>query len=144
MLKLAGSILLLCSTVFISSQKVLECYFTYKFLDKICDVIRLLQFENSTNLPYKQVFEKIKFDKNNFFTKVKSNGYILRKEVKDAEIFFDNLGKRDKISEIEYINYSYEIFKLKSKEYFDRYNQIKKPYLIAGVAAGLVIIIVLI
>ena len=143
MFKLTGSILVLCSTVFISSQKVLECYFTYRFLHKVADTIKTIQYENATNMPYTQVFEKISFDKNIFFSKAKSNGYILHKEIETAKMFFDNLGRRDKIGETEYLNYNFEVFTAKSKEYCKRYNEIKKTHILCGIAVGLFIIIFL-
>lgn len=143
MFKLTGSILVLCSTVFISSQKVLECYFTYRFLQKLADTIKTIQYENATNMPYPQFFERISFDKDIFFSKAKSNGYILHKEIETAKMFFDNLGRRDKIGETEYLNYNFEVFTAKSKEYCKRYNEIKKTHILCGIAVGLFIIIFL-
>ena len=143
MFKLAGGILVLCSTVFISSQQVLKYYFTYRFLQKVADTIKTIQYENATNMPYPQFFERISFDKNMFFSKAKSNGYILYKEIETAKMFFDNLGRRDKIGETEYLNYNFEVFTAKSKEYYSRYNEIKKTHILCGIAVGLFIIIFL-
>lgn len=143
MFKLAGSILVMCSTVFISGQKVLKYYFTYRFLQKVADTIKTIQYENATNMPYPQFFERISFDKNMFFSKAKSNGYILYKEIETAKMFFDNLGRRDKIGETEYLNYNFEVFTAKSKEYYSRYNEIKKTHILCGIAVGLFIIIFL-
>ena len=143
MFKLAGGILVLCSTVFISSQQVLKYYFTYRFLQKVADTIKTIQYENATNMPYTQVFKKISFDKDMFFSKAKSNGYILHKEIETAKMFFDNLGRRDKIGETEYLNYNFEVFTAKSKEYCKRYNEIKKTHILCGIAVGLFIIIFL-
>ena len=143
MFKLAGSILVMCSTVFISGQKVLKYYFTYRFLQKVADTIKTIQYENATNMPYPQFFERISFDKNMFFSKAKSNGYILYKEIETAKMFFDNLGRRDKIGESEYLNYNFEVFTAKSKEYYSRYNEIKKTHILCGIAVGLFIIIFL-
>ena len=143
MFKLAGSILVMCSTVFISGQKVLKYYFTYRFLQKVADTIKTIQYENATNMPYPQFFERISFDKNMFFSKAKSNGYILYKEIETAKMFFDNLGRRDKIGETEYLNYNFEVFTAKSKEFYSRYNEIKKTHILCGIAVGLFIIIFL-
>lgn len=144
MFKLAGSILVLISTVFISSQKVLECYFTYRFLQAVTDIIKTIQFENSTNIPYAQLYMKIGFDKYIFFAKANSNGYIVHREIENAKNFFDNLGKRDKLAEKEYLNYNAEIFQAKAEEFYDRFNRVKKTHILCGMAVGLFIIIFLI
>ena len=95
-------------------------------------------------MTYTDVFRKIEFDKKSFLKKAKTNGYIVRSEIKAAETFFDNLGKRDTSAEKHYIDFNLQIFTNKSREYKEKHNQIKKTHLLCGIAAGLLIIIVLI
>lgn len=132
------------STVFIFSQKVLEHYFTYKFLSEILDIIIKIQYENGSNIPYAKIYVKIGFDNINFFAKVKTNGYIKRSEIDAVQIFFKNLGKRDKNSEKEYIEYNQKIISARAQRYYSDYNEIKKSRFMCGIASGLMIIILFI
>lgn len=141
MLKFAGSVLIMCSTVFIFSQKVFEYYFTYKFLYVVLDIITKIQYENGSNMTYKKVYEKIGFDYTNFFVKAKTNGYIKRSEIDNAQTFFKNLGKRDKDGEKEYIEHNRASISAKVQRYYADYIEIKKSHFMCGVAAGLLIII---
>ena len=144
MFKLAGCLLVLCSTVFISCQKVLENYYTYKFLNDIYHTVRKIQYENSINMPYSRIFERIKFKKDDYMTKAKTNGYINRDEIITVQMFFDNLGKRDRMAECEYISQNKDNFKARAQHYLEDYNNIKKTHLLCGIACGLFIIIFLI
>jgi len=144
MFKAAGSVMIICSSVFIFCQKTLKCYFTYKFLQNLAEIIQKIQFENSANLTYKKLFEKINFDKNIFFANTNANVYIQNKEIILAESFFAELGKRDKKSEEDYIDYNLKKFIRISQEYQKKYNETKKAHLMCGVAAGLLVIIFLI
>lgn len=141
MCKVMGSVLIMCSTIFIFSQKVLENYFTYKFLHSILGIIVRIQYENGANIPYIKVFEKIGFNYTEFFIKVKTNGYIKRCEIEYVQYFFENLGKRDKNSEKEYIEYHLSSITQKVKDYQKTYSEIKKSHIMCGIAAGLTIII---
>ena len=141
MYKLAGGLLIICSTVFVFSQRIFENYFTYKFLYSVFDIMVKIQYENGSNMPYSTVYKKIGFDYSKFIAKAKSNGYVKRSEIEQTEIFFDNLGKRDKNSEKEYIEYNRLSVERKFQSYYSKYNEIKKSHLMCGIAAGLLIII---
>ena len=141
MYELAGGLLVICSTVFLFSQKIFENYFTYKFLYSVFDIIVKIQYENGSNMPYSTVYKKIDFDYSDFITRAKTNGYVKRSEIEQAEIFFDNLGKRDKNSEKEYIEYNRLSVERKFQSYYSKYNEIKKSHLMCGIASGMLIII---
>lgn len=141
MYKLAGGLLIICSTVFVFSQRIFENYFTYKFLYSVFDIIVKIQYENGSNMPYSTVYKKIDFDYSDFITRAKTNGYVKRSEIEQAEIFFDNLGKRDKNSEKEYIEYNRLSVERKFQSYYSKYNEIKKSHLMCGIASGMLIII---
>ncbi|MBE6894095.1 MAG: hypothetical protein E7483_00595 [Ruminococcaceae bacterium] len=144
MFKVAGSIFVLVSSIFIFCQKVLKCFFTYKFLLDTVDIIQKIQFESSANLIYTKLYENINFDKNIFFENAKANAYIEDKEITLVQSFFEELGKRDKMAEHEYVDYNLKKFIASSQEYLKKYSEIKKTHFICGVAAGLFIIIFLI
>ena len=141
MSEIAGGLLVMCSTVFLCSKKIFENYFTYKFIYEILDIIIKIQYENGSNLPYSKLYEKIGFDYTAFFDKTKTNGYVKYNEIEQAQKFFKNLGKRDKNSEKEYIEYNRLIIERKCKSYYSKYSEIKKSHFICGIAAGLLIII---
>ena len=141
MYKLAGGLLIICSTVFVFSQRIFENYFTYKFLYSVFDIMVKIQYENGSNMPYSTVYKKIGFDYSDFIARAKTNGYVKRSEIEQAEIFFDNLGKRDKNSEKEYIEYNRLSVERKFQSYYSKYNEIKKSHLMCGIASGMLIII---
>lgn len=141
MFEIAGSLLIMLSTVFLCSQRIFENYFTYRFLNLVFDVIVKIQYENGCNIPYSRVYEKIGFDYTAFFAKAKSNGYVKRSEIEFVQKFFSNLGKRDNNSEKAYIEYNRSVIERKSQSYYSTYNEIKKSHFICGIAAGLLIII---
>ena len=72
MYKLAGGLLIICSTVFVFSQRIFENYFTYKFLYSVFDIMVKIQYENGSNMPYSTVYKKIGFDYSKFIAKAKS------------------------------------------------------------------------
>ena len=141
MFRLTGCILVLVSMVFISCQKVFESYYSYKFLEEVILVIQKIQYENFINIPYKELFEKIGFDKNKFMLKTKSNGYINRNNINEVSVFLENLGKRDSYSENKYLNDNMEKFILEKERYINRYENIKKTHPLCGFSIGMTIII---
>ena len=60
------------------------------------------------------------------------------------KIFFENIGKRDRISERQYIKNHIDIFNSKYIEYLNKYNETQRTNLIYGIAFGTVIIIFII
>ena len=127
--------------VFLILFFIMYVSFTYKFLYVVLDIITKIQYENGSNMTYKKVYEKIGFDYTNFFVKAKTNGYIKRSEIDNAQTFFKNLGKRDKDGEKEYIEHNRSSISAKVQRYYADYNEIKKSHFMCGVAAGLLIII---
>ena len=144
MFRLTGCGLVIVSMVFISCQKVFESYYSYKFLEDVITVIQKIQYENFINIPYKELFEKIGFDKNKFMITTKSNGYVNRKNINEVSVFFDNLGKRDSHSENKYLQDNMEKFILEKQRHINRYNNIKKTHPLCGFSIGMIIIIFLI
>lgn len=141
MFKITGIILVIFSTVFVSSQKILEYRFTHNFFTSVTEIIKQIQYENTINQTYKKVFQKIDFDLEKFLNKAKGNGYIKRGDIKTVQMFFEGLGKRDRTAEYEYILYNLEKFESSAENYFLRYSEAKKTHLLCGISTGMIIII---
>jgi len=141
MFKVIGSIMVLFSSVFVCSRKVLESYFTYKFLQHTEQMTETLIYERGKNLSYDKVFEKIDFDKKYYISATEKNGYINKEELLSVKEFLDNLGKRDSNSEKIYIDYNLKNIKRKKEIYYRSYCDNRKVYTLYGCAIGLFIII---
>lgn len=144
MFKLTGSVMVLISSVILFSRKTAEYYYTYIFLRKAEVAARQILYEINSNLSYDKILKKIGFDKFKFLSDGASNVYILKNEYYAVENFFDNLGKRDSISEKEYIIFNLNNIKKQKDNYCKKYCETAKMHIVSGAAAGLVIIIFLI
>ncbi|MBE6877621.1 MAG: hypothetical protein E7488_00425 [Ruminococcaceae bacterium] len=144
MFKLIGSFMIVFSSVFISSRKVIENYFTYRFLMQVEKTTELLMHEIETNLSYDKLFRKIDFDKSNFFSKSELNSFIKKDEFFAVKDFMDNLGKRSSGSEKNYIALNLSNIKYKKEMYYKSYCETRKVYTFYGGAIGLFIIILFI
>ena len=144
MFKFAGALMVLGSTVFLFSQKVLEKYFTYKFLDDTYKILQKIHQENSSNISYNKIFENIRFDYHKYIEKANGNGYINKLEIKYVKNIFENLGKHNSISEQILIQNYMDNIDYKKQNYFTEYSNIKKTHILCGIAAGLFVVILLI
>lgn len=144
MFKLIGCIMIIFSSVFIFSQKILESYFTYKFLTYAEDITEKVMYESTINLSYDKICRKIGFDKESYFKKAENNRYISRREYLKVKDFMDNLGKRDSQSEKQYISYNLKNIKTEKEKYYKSYCENRKVYILSGTAIGLITVIFLI
>ena len=144
MFKFAGCMLIILSSVMIFSTKVLESYFTYRFLMKGESIAEKLMCEKGTNLSYEKLFEKIGFEKNKYYLTAEENRYINRKEYLSVRDFLDNLGKRDADSEYKYIEINLKNIKRQKDMYYKTYCEDRKIYMLSGAATGVFISIILI
>ncbi|MBQ6896949.1 MAG: hypothetical protein IJN69_07050 [Oscillospiraceae bacterium] len=143
MLKLSGCVITVISATLLFSRKVLENYYTYKFLDKAVQTIKQISFEGG-NISYKQIFEKMDFDRTLFIRRAEENFYIAKKYTEEVKMFFDGLGRRDSDSEKQYILYGLNIIEHRKDECFEVYKESRKVYVMCGAAAGLLAVIFLI
>ncbi len=141
MFKFIGSIMILASSVFVCSRKVLESYFTYKFLQNTEQLTETLICERGKNLSYDKVFKRMNFDIKYFISGTEKNGYIKKEEIISVKEFLNNLGKRDSNSEKIYIEFNLKNIKHKKEIYYKSYCENRKVYTLYGGAIGLFIII---
>ncbi|MEG0091876.1 MAG: hypothetical protein RSA20_08650, partial [Oscillospiraceae bacterium] len=95
-------------------------------------------------LIYEKVFSRIGFEKEKFIDDMEKNSYIAQ-EVKDKiGDFFKELGKKNKGTEDEYIEYFLATLDCDKKEYSEQYLQNKKLYILYGFSLGLFLVIILI
>ena len=144
MFKFAGCVLVILSSVMIFSTKVLESYFTYRFLLKSENIAEKLLCEKGTNLSYEKLFAKIGFDKKEYYLAAGKNRYIKQKEYIYVRDFWDNLGKRDADSEYKYIEINLKNIKRQKDMYYKTYCDDRKVYTLSGAAIGVFISIILI
>ena len=144
MFKLTGAVLIMLSTVFISSQKILELWFTYRFLQQTADIIQKLIYEKDLNTVYGKIFDKWNFDYTCFINLAKSNGYIKRSEINYVNSFFYGLGRHNSAAEEKYLYDSLIAVIQRKDEYYLNYRKNKKLHILCGAAAGMLIIIFLI
>ena len=144
MFKIAGSALIILAAVILFSQKTFKLYFTYKFLEAISELIHKILYENSSNLPYKKLFEKLNFNADTFISDSICNRYINTNEISRADDFLKNLGKRDNESEIKYLEFNLNYFENKKNDLFKKYAETQKINILCGLASGIFISIILI
>ena len=144
MFKLAGSIMIILSSVFIFSRKSIVNYCTADFLKHIVNIIQQIDYKKFRNLSYDTLFKEIGFDYEKEFEKYSKNIFICQKEIDTVNEFFGNIGKRDREAENKYLKYSLETFDNKQKEYFKAYTDCRKINLLGGMAMGLFIVLFLI
>ena len=143
MYKLIGSIMIIVSSIYFFNKKTISFYVTYKFLKEIDYNLQRLSFENNKHLTYEDLFKEFEFDYISVIERYQ-NIFINKTEIDFVKIFFENHGKRDNKSEEEYLKYHLDFIKNKINNYYSKYNECKKIYLISGISFGLFIIIFLI
>lgn len=144
MLKIAGSVMIVLSTTVLFSGKVLKAYFTYKFMAEIADATEKIIYESETNMPYDRILKKIGFDKADYLKKAENNRFIKNSEYKKVTEFINNLGKRDKSAEKQYLSYNLNSIKHIMNNYYSEYLQSRRVYLLCGASIGLFIVICII
>lgn len=144
MLKLIGAIMILLCTTYLGSRKIFEFYYTYSFLNKTIGIIRKIGFERNSNLIYEKIFKKIDFSKDIYIEELQKNIYTNQDIKNIVQDFFYNLGKKNKAVEDELITcFLSELLEYKA-EYYQKYIQNKKLYILYGFSLGLFLIIILI
>ena len=144
MYKIVGSIFIVLSSYMIFNRRILENYYTYKFLKKNVTMVQKIVFEKNVNMVYEEIFSKLKFDWKNYISVCRKNNYIKKEEIDFVNDFFSNLGKRDTESEEKYIQYYLEKLITKQDIYYKQYCKDNKIYGMCGISLGLFIIIFLI
>ena len=144
MYKIVGSIFIVLSSYMIFNRRILENYYTYKFLKKNVTMVQKIVFEKNVNMVYEEIFSKLKFDWKNYISVCRKNNYIKKEEIDFVNDFFSNLGKRDTESEEKYIQYYLEKLIAKQDIYYKQYCKDNKIYGMCGISLGLFIIIFLI
>ena len=144
MFKFLGCMIVTMSSIMLFSRKVLENYFTYRFLSKAENYTEKLMYEKGTNLSYDKLFGKIALNKNEYYSAAVKNRYIKQEEYIYVRNFLDNLGKRDAVSELKYIEVNLKNIKHKREIHHRLYCEDRKIYMLSGTAIGLLISILLI
>lgn len=143
MFKIAGSIMIITASIFIFNKNSFTYFFTYSFFKHITEILKNIDYEFNTNISYEELFEKINFHYKKDMENYSKNIFIKNKELKEVNEFFINLGKRDRVSERQYIKNYIDVFKNKYIEYFNKYKENQKTNLIYGISFGIVIIILI-
>lgn len=144
MFKLLGAGLIILCTTFLGSQKIIKLYYTYNFLNKTIKLIKKINYERDANIIYEKLYIKIDFDKVKFIEDMTNNCYI-EEEIKDKTAdFFEELGKKNKRAEDDYIEYFLQQLAGDKNDYYQKFLLDKKLYILYGVSLGLFIIIILI
>lgn len=144
MFKIIGSLMVVFSASFMFSQKTLVYFFTYRFIKENINIIEKIMYEKNTNLTYNKIFQKIGFDKNKYLLKSEKNLYIDKQVFKYVKTFYENLGKRDSVSENQYFEYHIKELNRNQQDYYKKYIENRKINLIYGISIGSFVAIYLI
>lgn len=144
MFKIIGSLMVVFSASFMFSQKTLVYFFTYRFIKENINIIEKIMYEKNTNLTYNKIFQKIGFDKNKYLLKSEKNLYIDKQVFEYVKTFYENLGKRDSVSENQYFEYHIKELNRNQHDYYKKYIENRKINLIYGISIGSFVAIYLI
>ena len=144
MFKIIGSLMVVFSASFMFSQKTLVYFFTYRFIKENINIIEKIIYEKNTNLTYNKIFQKIGFDKNKYILKSEKNLYIDKQVFEYVKTFYENLGKRDSVSENQYFEYHIKELNRNQQNYYKKYIENRKINLIYGISIGSFVAIYLI
>lgn len=143
MFKLIGSALILISAIFVFSQKILKYYYTYKFLDTTAQILQKILYEKNTGKTYSQIFNTVGIHPDEYISSAQKNGYIVKAEVSYAKSFFENLGRRNSITEEKYILNTLNSIQRNREEYYEKYCSDRKLHILCGGSIGIMIVILL-
>ena len=144
MIKLSGCIITVLSATLFFSRKVLENFFTYRFMDKAMQIVQQMNIESDGSMPYSKLFERIGFESSIFIGQAEKNVYVNKKYIEEIKRFFDNLGKRNSKAEKQYVLHNLNIMEHRRDRCYREYTENRKTHIMCGAAVGFLTVIFLI
>ncbi len=147
MIKVIGFVLILISTILFFNRDIITSYCTYIFLTETITLIEFMKAGCLLGKTYNTIYSQTDYSDFYFYisgTEYKYKFLIKEKRKKETALFINNIGKRGKKAELEYLEIYKNIFIKSAEEYRDFYQKNRKANVLFSVAFALVVTIVII
>ena len=147
MVKFAGFMLILISALLFFNKDIITSYCSYVFLSETIKLIENMRTGCVLGKTYNCIFKESDYSDFHFYvndTEYKHKFILKEKRIKETDAFFNNIGKRVKKAELEYLEIYKNIFLNLSDEYRVFYLKNRKANILFSVAFALVVTIVII
>lgn len=147
MVKLTGFMLILISALLFFNKDIIASYCTYIFLSETIKLIENMKSGCILGKTYNSIFNESDYSDFHFYiygTEYKHKFILKEKRIKETEVFFNNIGKRVKKAELEYLETYKNIFSNLSEKYRDFYLKNGKANILFSIAFAVVVTIAII